>query len=314
MGLSALSGPLVVHGPGPVSGAGTQSVLPPSPDAGPSTHFGGTTLFDSRFVYKGGGGTENSALLAIGLGPNGGYTVLDQAPSAITTANIAVATSVANGVAMTLVSVSGAGITVTSAANTILQTGNIVPTATLAIDLVPGLVYFGTNKSTAVADPTKNIARALAITAASGAASGAFIVSGYDLYGYPQTEKITAASSPTGTTTTKGKKSFKFIKSVTPQFANSFAYSVGTSDIYGFPILVNSFPYAQVGWAGALIASSTGFVAADTTSPATNTTGDVRGTYAVQSASTGTTTLQMFITVSPANVSTLAGIFGQTPA
>ena len=310
MGLSALSGPLVVHGPGPVSGAGNQTVLPATPDAGPTLLFEGSGLFDSRYVYKSGGGTENSALLAIGAGLNSDYVVLDQAPSTAAVNNIAVAANVTSGTNMTLVTASAAGITVMSTSLTIPQTGLTVP-AVLAIDLQPGLVLFGTNKSIGIADPTKNLARAISITGVSGGAGGAFLVSGYDLYGNPQTEKITAAA---GAATTNGKKAFKFFKTITPQFTDAHNYSVGTADIFGFPLLVSTFSYATIGWAGSTVTASTGFTKADTTSPATNTTGDVRGTYAVQSASNGVLTLQNFIGISVTNISTLAGIFGVTPA
>jgi hypothetical protein len=214
---------------------------------------------------------------------------------------------------MTLVSASGAGITVTTSATQIPQTGNTVPSGAKAIDGVPALIYFGTNKSTAVADPRVNISRAVSITATSGAAGGAFLVSGYDLYGAPQTEKITAASSPSGSTTTNGKKAFKFISSVTPQTTDTKSYSVGTADVFGLPIAATDFPYVELGWAGALVATSTGFVAAVSTT-ATNTTGDVRGTYATQSSSNGVIKLIVFQTISPANITTMTGYFGVTPA
>jgi hypothetical protein len=316
MGITSFTGPLVIHGPSASTGVSGQNVttLPLVPESGPSPIFAGVTLFDPRYPYKGGGGTENSALLALGVGLNGGYLTLDQAPSVVTTTNIAVAAAATSGTNMTLVSASGAGITVLAAALQIPQTGNTVPTGSLAIDLAPALVFFGTTKNTAVADPTKNIARAVAITATSGAAGGAFLVSGRDLYGYPQTEKITVASSPSGSTTTNGKKAFKFINTVTPQVTDAKSYSVGTSDIYGFPVRSDKLAYATITWAGSPITVSTGFVAADTTSPATNTTGDVRGTYNVQSASDGTKSLQLFQDVSPANVVTITGLFGVTPA
>src|SRR5262249_6637969 len=100
---------------------------------------------------------------------------------------------------------------------------------------------------------------------------------------------------------------------VTPRVTDTKSYSVGTTDTFGFPLAINNFPYAIVGWAGALIAASTGFVAA-VSSTATNTTGDVRGTYALQSASNGVISLQIFQTVTPANITSMTGLFGVTPA
>lgn len=313
MGLSALSGPLVIHGPSPSNSAANQSVLPITPDAGPTSVFGGVALFDPRFSYKGGAGTENNALFAISAALNGGYLSIDQAPSTVTTQNIAAAAATTTGTNLTLVSSSGAGITVLASALTIPQTGNIVPSGALAIDTAPALVYFGNNKSTAIADPTKAVARAIAISATSGAAGGNFLISGYDLYGYPQTQLLTVLSSPTGTTSTTTTKAFKFISSIKANVTDTKSYSVGTADVYGFPLRSDKLAYTTITWAGTPIVSSAGFVAA-VTSVATNTTGDVRGTYATQSASDGTKSLQIFQDLSPANISTIAGIFGVTPA
>lgn len=307
------SGPLII-GPsnGPASPSNSSSVSVSS-DRGPSQLYQGFSLTDPRFPYRGGGGTENNALLSVGIGLNADYLVIDQVPSQLAINNIAVAAAPVSGTAMTLVTASAAGITVLASALQIPQTGQTVAKGALAIDLAPALVFFGNNKSTAVADPTKNIARAISITTASGGVGGPFVVSGADLYGMPQTEKITAASSPTGTATTNGKKAFKFINSVIPQLGGSFTYSIGTADVFGFPVRCDTFVYARIGWAGSPITSSTGFVAAVTTT-ATNTTGDVRGTYAVQSSSDGTKSLQMFQSISPANITVMSGFFGVTPA
>jgi hypothetical protein len=275
--------------------------------------FGGFTLFDPRYSYKAGGGTENNALLAIGVGISGGYLTIDQAPSTAAVNNIAVAAATTSGTNMTLVSTTAAGITVLASALTIPQTGLTIASGKLAIDLAPALVNFGTCKSTAVADPTKNIARAISVTASSGAAGGNFLIQGADLYGYPMTEKITVASSPSGATTTNGKKAFKFINAVTPQVTDTKSYSVGTADIIGFPVLINTLAYADISWAGSPVVSSAGFVAAVSTT-ASNTTGDARGTYALQSSSNGTLSIQIFQSISPANISTIAGMFGVTPA
>lgn len=313
MGLTHFSAPLNVGYTNSAASPANATAIPSDPDLGPSTVFGCVMTMDPRFPYRGGGGTENNALLSVAIGVNADVLVLDQAPSTKAVNNIAVAAAPTSGTAYTLVSTTGAGITVTTTSTFIPQTGNTVASGALALDGLPGLIYFGTNKSTAVADPTKNLSRAVAITAQSGAAGGAFIVSGADLYGFPQTEKITAASSPTGSTTTNGKKAFKFVTKVAPAFTDTISYSIGTADIFGFPLAVTTFPYATVGWAGSIIAASTGFVAAVSTT-ATNTTGDVRGTYAVQSASNGVVSLQMFIATSPANLVLMSGYFGVTPA
>ena len=280
------------------------------PESAPSLFHEGIGLFDPRYGYRNGGGSENKALLACGLGPSLAILTVDAAPSASAAANVAVAAAVTSGTAMTLVSTTSSSITVLSSATTITQTGLTVPSGTLAIDGAPGLVLYGTQQSIALADPTKAITRAVKVTGLATSAGGAFLVSGYDLYGFPQTELITANASATPV---NGKKGFKFISSIVPQFSDSATYSWGTSDVFQFPMRVDTFVYARIGWAGSLISASTGFTAAVTTT-ATNTTGDVRGTYTVQSSSDGTKTLQMFISVSAANISSLTGYFGVAPA
>lgn len=313
MTVTALSGPLIV---GPTNGTANPanaSSVSVSADRGPSQLYQGFAITDPRFPYREGGGTENSALLSVGIGLNADYLVLDQVPAQLAVNNIAAAAAPVSGTAMTLVASSGAGITVLTAPVNIPQTGNNIPTGARVIDLSPGLVFFGVYKSTAVADPTKQIARAVSITTASGGVGGVFVVAGWDVYGVPMSEKITAASSPTGTALTTGKKAFKAIQSVIPQIGGSFTYSIGTSDTYGFPLRCDTFVYARIGWAGSPITSSAGFTAAVTTT-ATNTTGDVRGTYAVQSSSDGTKSLQFFQSISPANITVMSGFFGVTQA
>lgn len=313
MGTTHFNGPLNV-GPEntPANPANVTTIGLGSEGPGPSIVFGGVVLSDPRYPYRGGGGTENNALLAIGLGV-GDTLVCDQAPSTSVVNNIAVAVATTSGTNMALVSSSGAGITVLAAALQIPQTGKIVAKGALAIDSAPALVYFGTNKTSAVADPTKNISRTITITASSGAVGGNFLISGADLYGVPQTELLTVASSPSGATTSTGKKAFKFVSTVTPRVTDTFSYSVGTSNVIGFPLLSQEFPLATIGWANSPVTTSAGWVAA-VSSTATNTTGDVRGTYTVQSVSDGVKVLQIFQTITPANLTVMSGYFGVTPA
>ena len=156
--------------------------------------------------------------------------------------------------------------------------------------------------------------RAVTITGASGATSSVFTVRGYDIYGYPMTENISGSASTTAT----GKKAFKFIKSVTPATTSSGGnYSVGTSDVIGLPLRADSFGELVVN-AGAsltattLVTAATGFVASDQTF-ATATTGDVRGTYALQTASsTGANRYVIRQTPQAYNVGSIAGLLGTT--
>jgi hypothetical protein len=158
------------------------------------------------------------------------------------------------------------------------------------------------------------ISRAVSITSTGSQVVQNFVVRGFDIYGYPMTETITTV----GTTaiTTNGKKAFKYIQSVTPSVTDAAgSYSVGTQDIIGFPLRTENFTVGNewdntIVYNGAVIGASTGYTAAVLTTP-TATTGDVRGTYTLQSASNGTKVLQISQTPQLAAYGSAIGLFGQ---
>jgi hypothetical protein len=176
-------------------------------------------------------------------------------------------------------------------------------------------IPFGQLGSVEMWNPGAMTARAVSILGVTSGSGGAFLVSGYDIYGYPMTETITAGA---GAGTTNGKKAFKYIASVVPQFTNAFNYSVGTTDIYGLPFRTDTFADLMINYSAslnpALITATTGYTAAVTTT-ATATTGDVRGTYALQTAA-ATATNRLFVRQMPLvyNISTATGLFGVTQA
>lgn len=310
MGVSAEKGPKVFYGTrAPIGSGGSEN-----PDAGPGMAYMGLGLIDPRVGYNQG------PLGAIGWYGLGQVCVLDQAPSTLSTTAIAAAQVPTANTKLTLVSSAGAGITPLTAALQVYGSGNIIPVGALAIDGSPGLVGIGTplpatgNTRLRWYDPTKAIARNIQIASVGNDSGGSFLVSGYDLYGYPQTERITGANAGTAA----GHKAFKFVTSVLPSSGLSGSnVSVGQGDTYGFGLRVDEWCFVDIYWAGALITASTGWTAADTTSPATSATGDVRGTYHVQSASNGTNKLQVFVSPTLSQVSAApatTGLFGQTPA
>jgi len=276
MAVSRASGPLIVTG-------NTQSVIPGQPpadynqDAGASGFFAGIMLLDPR----------NQA-----GGVNGGWFASDivgvnAAPATLATANIAALANVTNGTPMTLVAATGAGITVATAALQNPLTGQTFLATARFIDGAPAWVSYGTAGNVAAYDPRTTIARAVSITGVASGTGGAFTVRGADLYGYPVTEVITVGA---GVNTVNGKKGLKAVYSVTPGFTDAHNYSVGTTDIFEFVIATYDFGQVTICWANGFITAATGFVAADTNNP-TGTTGSVRGTYAVQSASNGSNKL-----------------------
>jgi hypothetical protein len=134
----------------------------------------------------------------------------------------------------------------------------------------------------ALFDPTQGMARTVSLTANAGATGQAVTVRGYDVYGQPMSEAITVV----GGSTVNGKKAFKYVTSITPATTDAgHTISAGTTDVIGINFRSDFWEYMDVFMAGQFVTTSTGWTVADATSPATATTGDVRGTYALQTAS-----------------------------
>ena len=141
---------------------------------------------------------------------------------------------------------------------------------------------------------------------AAGAATAVLTVIGADTYGIPMSEAITL----NGTTAVAGKKAFKTITSIAASAAAT-DFFVGTGDVFGLPLRSNSRNYVLTAWNGAFVTTGT-FVPAVATSPATTTTGDVRGTYAVPDAADATKRLTLWVSI--ADDDTQTGLYGVTQA
>ena len=200
-------------------------------------------------------------------------------------------------------------------AGTYSVTGNATVSSTTITGQMTGTSAiaqpFGQAQSVSMWNPQSMIARAVSVTGSASATGGNILISGYDIYGTPMSEVIAA---PASATTVNGKKAFKYIASVVPQFTDAHNYSVGTTDIYGFPLRSDFFGDVAFNYNSAAITANTGYTAAVTTSPATTTTGDVRGTYALQSAADGSKRLILRQFVLVANMGSNSGLFGVTQA
>ena len=174
-------------------------------------------------------------------------------------------------------------------------------------------VPFGSPAGVFMWNPQALVGRAVAVTAAAGATATTATVSGYDIYGYPMVENITITAG----SQVSGKKAFKYIKSVVLNAADStHAYSVDTTDVFGMPLRSDNFGDIFINSATSLTAvtlvtAATGYLPSDRTSPATATTGDVRGTYAFTS-STGANKLVIRQSPQAYNVGSVTGLFGVT--
>jgi hypothetical protein len=286
-----------------------------SPDAAASVIFSATAVQDHRLVYNRANnvaaGSASPSCQVLGWLNDGFVCTVDAVPATATSTAISALANAVSGTPVTLVSSSGAGVTVMTSSFQCLPFLNTIP-ACLAIGGNPGYLRVGTRDITAFYDPTTMISRAVSITGVASGTGGNFTVSGYDVYGQAQTEVIAAGA---GVSTVNGKKAFKWIVSVTPTFSDAHTYSVGLADIYGLNIAADRFAYTDTYFNDAIV-TATGFVAADATSPATTTTGDVRGT--VTGASNGTKRLQIFVVPSAARVAQApnlvsTGLFGVVP-
>jgi hypothetical protein len=287
-------------GPTPPTG-GPAATLDYNSDIAPSLLHGGNGIRDPRMMPRGGGQGP--------LGPGGyanqdggwydtgaaGIALIDAVPQALAANNIANVASVTQGVPMALATATTAAITVIGAGGLALPVplGAQVPAGALALDGPSGYVGGGASGAFQFFDPTRALSRCINITGVAGGTGGVFVVTGMDVYGQITHQNITVGA---GAVSAASLKAFKYIISIVPQFTDVHAYTVGTTDTYGLPMRLAAFPgaYATGYWAGAQITSPTGYTAAVTTSPATALTGDVRGTYALQSASNGTNRFQLF--------------------
>lgn len=128
-------------------------------------------------------------------------------------------------------------------------------------------------------------------------------VTGTGAYGSIMVETITF----NGTTPVNGKKAFMTVTKVAISAAMTGNATVATTDIFGLPYRVNDRGALLTAWNSAFVTTGT-FVAAVTTSPATATTGDVRGTYNVPSAADGTKILYAWMFIEDNN--TNDGLYG----
>lgn len=161
----------------------------------------------------------------------------------------------------------------------------------------------------AILDPKQTCSRAVGITGVASGTGGAFTIRGFDMYGQPQSETITATA---GATTVWGKKTYKWFLSATPSFTDAHGYTVVTSDTFGFAARSDLYEYTNLYYGGSFqttgVSTTSAWTAADQTSPATLTTGDVRGTFQVSARGANATVTSTTYTNGTNRVSIFATI------
>lgn len=201
---------------------------------------------------------------------------------------------------------------------------SIVPLAITADNIVASAIINGaatlaagtgvTSSTTAIPGQTVlvlDVPRAVTVTGTgAGVTAVAFTIVGYDVYKQPMTATFTGPADGAATTSLKA---FKYIQSITSAATTTVAVTIGTSDVMGLPYVVSFWDdIVGITAAGTKLTASTGFVAAVTTNPNTAALGDVRGTYALQTASNGTRRYTFYINVVDSD--TTNGMYGVTPA
>lgn len=307
---SAQSGPLIIYG------QRSSNVSAPlnNPDVGASLFDRGVGVMDGRAGYN---TTKPGAIGYLGCDS---VMILDAVPTALSATNIVTSQAPVAGTAIILNGAS-TGITVVAAGGVrIWSSGTVVPAGALCLDGTPGLltqVGALTNPNTGYAavmfyDTSKNIARNVRVTTNADDTGGFYTVAGYDIYGYAMSEKITGVSSGVAA----GKKAFKYVASITPSGTiNSTAVTVGTGDVIGFPLAAQSVGYVDIWYNNTQSAAVTtpfgtasAYVFQDTTTPATQVTGDVRGTIYLGTANPSNGTRRLQIIWSPnIQAQTIAG-------
>lgn len=294
---------------GPViAGRGTTN---DDPDFGPSVLQNGALLMDPRFPY-----TDNvTTVNTVGWRGINYIPCLDAVPATASATVLAAAQAGIVSTKLTLNTTSAGGALVQIASPvTVLPMRTVVPAGAVAIDSLPGTLSWGQTGCVNEYDPTKALARTLTVTWAGNDTAASLNVTGWDTYGQPMTEHIAGGSG----TTTNGNKAFKFLGTATPAGTVSGSnISLGTRDVFGFPLRVDSFAYVNYFWNSAE-GTATGITYASTSTP-TSATGDVRGTVS-PGTSNGVIALQVFVTPRPAalvaNGATVmsVGLVGQVQA
>lgn len=316
--MTAFEGPLIVYGSRNPPGQGGTN----NPNKSPSVFGQGAGILDDRAGYN----TNRWGCISW-LG--GVYNVINQVPQTLTATNIAAANTATAGTPLTLVTTANSGVSlVASGGVTVWASGNVIPANTLILDGLPGLISpyqavaqpSSGNTMVSLYDPTKAIARNVRITTTADDSGGFYTISGYDLYGFKMTE--TVAGVATGVAA--GKKAFKFISSITPSGTlHSTAVTVGTGDVFGFPLRVNTVGFADIWWNNTQstnlttpFGTASAYTFADATSPATSTTGDPRGTIYIGTASpsNATRTLQVHVILDGSAYGAADALFGPKPA
>jgi hypothetical protein len=160
-------------------------------------------------------------------------------------------------------------------------TGSTALTLTAGTGVTAGAAPDGSGSTVLQFD----VPRCVSLASTGNMSANNFTVVGFDKYGQKMTQTLAGPNNNTVNT----KKAFASVLSVTPSATDGANnVTVGSSDIFGLDFACADAGYIAPHWANSFSIDAGTLVEADTTNPATASTGDVRGTYAPTSASNGT--------------------------
>lgn len=218
-----------------------------------------------------------------GVGPMGRVAFHNVVPAAALTNNVAASQHLTSGTALAMTA--GAGVTAGTAPD-------------------------GSNSTVMVLD----VSRCPSLTSTANLSAINFTLTGFDEYG----KKLTSTIAGPNANTVTFPKAVKSVLSVVPNTTDGTNYAtVGTSNTFGLPYACLDAAYVIPRWGNALGFDQGTLVTADATSPATASTGDVRGTYTPSSVANGSKRLTLWLHLTEAqcgSTSTLAGAYGVTQA
>lgn len=202
----------------------------------------------------------------------------------------------------------------TKVANNLALVQALAAAVALAITVGAGVTLVPNFQGGSASAYALDVPRCVALTSASDLSAINFTLVAYDQYGQRFTNTIAGPNA----TTVIFPKAAKWVVSITPAGTSVNTVTAGTSDTFGLPFAISDAGYiTSLKWAGALATDAGVLTLADTTNPATATTGDPRGTYAPSTASDAARRLviAMHLTDAQCGVSaTRAGAIGVTPA
>lgn len=139
-----------------------------------------------------------------------------------------------------------------------------------------------------IMNPKEMLARSLSFGTATTAGTTSVVVSGYDIWGQPLTERISISPAASAAL---GAKAFKYILNAVPSTTSATTYTLGIGGLFGFPFRLDEPEQALIRFGGttnptAAVLSST-VIATAAPAAATQTTGDVRGTVSATAYAAG---------------------------